>query len=278
MDTFRTKVIKHLEWYNKNRLGNDKAGEYYYGGKVIEMHHILPRSIADKNIIAPYDSDMAVSAYLKNMKRHRYFHHLNSSQAMCINFFYPLIKEKQLDSVLRILGIEGQVNYSTVQFEKESEVEGKNDRKTSFDFYFETNEKVKAFFEIKYTEDAFGKAKSDTDHHNKFARTYESALNKCEAIAEDFKSQEKFFSNYQIMRNLINISENSYVVFLYPEENEVILKAAQNAGKNMLKPDWSRHFIAYTWEQMIKSVISYMETEELKQYYKKDFYEKYLDI
>lgn len=98
--SLKEKIIKSLEMYNKSKLKNNVPGEYYYKGKVLPKYHILPVSMADKNIIAPYDSDLRTSDYIK---RHRYFHHLNSSQAMCINFFYPLIKEKQLELVLRAI-------------------------------------------------------------------------------------------------------------------------------------------------------------------------------
>lgn len=278
MTAFAKEVKEHLGRYKQVKFGNIGDGKYNYRGREILMEHILPESMADKNIIEPYDSDMNSSGYLKSIKRHKYFHHLNSSQAMCINFFYPLIKEKQLDCILRALHIQGYVDYSTAKFEKESEVESGKDRRTSFDFYFETNEKIRVLFEIKYTENDFGKAENNDKHKDKFARTYAPVLNNSEAIAEAFKNPEIFFDNYQIMRNLIHINKDSYVIFIYPQRNRVIANAVQDIKKDMLKPDWNNHFIPYTWEEIIGFVVSNIENEELKKYFINDFCEKYLDI
>ena len=67
--------------------------------------------------------------------------HLNASQAMCINFFYPLIEK----------GVAG---------------------KTNFDFYMKLGFEVNIYFEIKYTETSFGNAKHDSKYKNKFYSTY----------------------------------------------------------------------------------------------------------
>lgn len=275
MDNFKDRVIKHLENYKINELRVTEPGIFRYKGKEIPCGHILPKSMEDLNIISPYNLELNSSPIL-NLKRHRYFHHLNSSQAMCINFFFPLIKDKQLDYVLKILNISGEVDYASAVFEKESNVESPNDRKTSFDFYFQTLEGSNIFFEIKYTENGFGKAAHDPDHIDKFNRTYELAMKECDAINDEYKTMDQFLAHYQIMRNLVNINDKNYVVFIYPEENLNIKKDAEDVNANIISNNWHKHFIPLTWETLIADQNSYLSSVHLKQYYQDKFSKKYL--
>ncbi|MDD4569458.1 MAG: hypothetical protein PHE70_04955 [Tepidanaerobacteraceae bacterium] len=276
---FKAKAIDHLGQYKTKKLNITKKGLYNHKGKRIFHDHILPKNQEDLNIIKPYNLYLRVSEYLKDVKRHRYFHHLNSSQAMCINFFYPLIKEEKLDSILQVLHIPGHIDYSKVKFEKESHIETGRDRKTNFDFFIRTREGTNLYFEIKYTENEFGKVNNDAEHIEKFYRIYEPVLKNSDAISEDFKSMEQFFSNYQIMRNLIHIDDNSYVIFIYPKENIRIRKAALDAKDKTLKPDWKKHLIPYTWEDIIKDITQLLKSNSsLNKYYKRDFTEKYLKV
>ena len=275
MNNFKDMVTKHLENYKINKLRVAETGIFRYRGKEIPCGHILPENMGDLNIIYPYNLELNSSQSL-NFKRHKYFHHLNSSQAMCINFFFPLIKAKQLEYVLKILNISGRVDYSSVAFEKESNVEAPSDRKTSFDFYFQTLEGSNIFFEIKYTENGFGKAIHDQEHIDKFNRTYEPAMKKCSAIKDEYKTMDQFLEHYQIMRNLVNIKKKNYVVFIYPEENLNIKRDAENVNANIISKNWQKHFIPLTWETLVADPNSYLSSIQLKQYYENEFSKKYL--
>lgn len=275
MDNFKDRIVKHLENYKISELRIVEPGIFRYRGKEIPCGHILPKSMEDLNIISPYNLELKSSPIL-NFKRHRYFHHLNSSQAMCINFFFPLIKDKQLDYVLKTLNIPGQVDYSSVEFEKESDVEDQGDRKTSFDFYFQTLEGSNIFFEIKYTENGFGKAGHDLDHIDKFNRTYEPAMKKCGAINDAYKTMNQFLDNYQVMRNLVNINAKNYVVFIYPEGNLNIKNDAEDVKNNIISKNWHKHFIPLTWEALIADTNRYLASAQLKKYYENEFCKKYL--
>jgi hypothetical protein len=211
------------------------------------------------------------------MKYHRYFHHLISSQAMCINFFYPLIKEKLLDEIITILGIKGEVNYNNcdVCFEKESELEKGTQSKINFDFYIKLKSGVRIFFEIKYTERDFGKAKNDTAHRKKFYNIYLPILKENKSIRSRWKTEERFLNNYQLMRNLIHINKYSYVVFIYPSENKGISNASIKARKEIIENGWKNHYILFTWEDLVEQLITRLNSNELIDYYKKEFSNKY---
>ena len=273
MKVFKANVLTHLGKYKTNNLKISALGEYR--GK--KYPHILSETDKSKNILQPYNGQLNTSPYLSNIKLHTNFSHLNSSQAMCINFFYPLILEKKLHLITSILGIKGNVDYDSVAFEKESTVEKNNERKTNFDFYLKTDTGTEIFFEIKYTEDGFGKAKNDQGHIDKYNRTYEAALVKSTWIENSFKDMASFFKHYQIMRNLLAIDDKSCVVFIYPKDNDAVSKAADEAKALIVNQAGKNHLINKTWEILVEQLLQTKGLDNgLTQYYDVDFREKYL--
>lgn len=219
--SYQKEIRSHFENNKEKFFPGIKNGNWRNSENIYP--HILPKEQEKLNLLELYRDDLWQNIEADNscLKRHIYFHHLNSSQAMCLNFFYPLIKERELDVVLRCIGLDNEtINYDKTCFEKKSKVE-KNYRATSFDFYIETNSEKKIFFEIKYTEKKFGEAKEDDVYINKFNTVYKGKLS---VLEEKYHQPTTFFKNYQIVRNLINIDDNSYVVFIYPGKNKKIKK------------------------------------------------------
>ncbi|KAA6313342.1 hypothetical protein EZS27_035872, partial [termite gut metagenome] len=94
-------IKDHLSTYKSGTYKDIKDGQYNYKGNIYYYPHIFPRICGNLNLLETYRDDFLKSD-LSKINFHRYFHHLNSSQAMCINFFYPLIKEeKRLINILR---------------------------------------------------------------------------------------------------------------------------------------------------------------------------------
>lgn len=276
---FQTRVKEHMGLYKNKQLRIIEDGKFVYKGKELLYKHILPKDKKEFNIIENYREDFYKSNYSK-IKFHKYFHHLNSSQAMCINFFYPLIKEKYIELVLEIIGIRSSIVHEIedISFEKESEMEEGLGRKTNFDFYIKLKSGITIYFEIKYTENEFGKAEHDVEHKDKFNNIYKSILEKNKAIKETFKTEEFFLNNYQIMRNIVHISEDSYVVFLYPRENYRIRKQALKTRQDILEDKFIDHFILFTWEDIVEQLISRLPSGDLRNYYNKEFTYKYLKL
>lgn len=274
---FHNKVKKHLGKYKKESLNISKPGLFSYKGREFKHDHILPLDTIESNIIEKYRNDFYTSMYSSDISIHKYFHHLNSSQAMCINFFYPLIKEKLLDLLTSILALKGDVNYNPndICFEKESEVEESSARKTNFDFYIKLDTGTKLYFEVKYSERKFGKGEKTDERRKKFRDTYWSILKEHPAIKESCKIEDLFLDNYQIMRNLLHINQESYVIFIYPEENLNIKREALSALKNIIESGWENHLILLTWEDLVEKIISYSMPKDLIDYYM-EFKSKYL--
>jgi len=205
-EEFKENVFKHLAEYKEQELSISKMG--YWKGK--PYGHILPKEMENRNILAHYLTSF-FSSEIRNIKFHRYFHHLNSSQAMCINFFFPLFIERRLEFVTDFIGFKNEVvDFRSVQFEKESEIDGINNRRpTQFDFYFETESGKRFFFETKYTEYGFGSAKDDSDHRDKYKEVYMPHLSR--VVHPEYSEVRTFFKYYQIIRNLIHIDKDSYM-------------------------------------------------------------------
>jgi hypothetical protein len=277
MRNFRTRITEHLGQYKKNKLKIIEPGEYLYNGEIKLYDHILPKDEMKLNIIEKYRDDFFNSSYAQ-IKFHRYAHHLNSSQAMCINFFYPLIQEELLEKIAETLRIPGHIIYNSenVCFEKESELEPDGERKTNFDFFIKLDTGVKIYFEIKYTESEFGKAKNDGEHQAKFQRTYQPLLEKCDAIKEAFKNEAYFLNNYQIMRNILHIDKDSYVVFIYPQKNVGFRTAALQQRKDVVTSEYTSHFVFFTWEGLLEQLEYRLKDHDLKKYYASEFRAKYL--
>ena len=141
---FTDDIKMHLSEYKEECYPD--IGNGTYRGK--EYPHIFPKKDIMLNILEKYRESFFGSKHA-GIKLHRYFHHLNSSQAMCINFFYPLIKEEKLHIILELLKIKDKsVDYNSVCFEKESDIDQcGNHIPTSFDFFFKTKSDKKFYFD-----------------------------------------------------------------------------------------------------------------------------------
>jgi len=225
---YQEKIKEHLSKYKKKKFPTLKNG--HWRGK--EYGHILPSICGKLNLLETYRNEF-LKDDLSNIKFHQGFHHLNSSQAMCINFFFPLIMDKKLEIILQTLRFNNE-KVKSVEFEKESDIDNKiGQRATNFDFYIETVSGKKLYFEIKYTENEFGKAKSDNEHKKKYEQIYENAAEK--TLKQAYNTCEKFLENYQIMRNLIHVDSDSYVIFVIPKDNERVYKQAVKAEDSVIE-------------------------------------------
>jgi len=222
----------HLSKYKTNILKVSENGIYHHQGRDLSKSHILPQRFQEKNIIEQYRPHFFSSEYAQ-IKFHKYFHHLNSSQALCINLFYPMITENALNLFLQFMGIPLTLNSQAI-FEKDSDLEVAQ-RKTSFDFYLQTEKSSKVFVEVKYTEDGFGHAKNDTEHREKFQKTYLPMLSeKQQYLSPECLNEELFLKHYQVFRNLVHMSDTDYVVLLFPSANAVVRREADYARENFL--------------------------------------------
>lgn len=268
---FRDLACKHLSQYKVDVLGVQEDGIFPYRGQDVPKSHILPIAHQKENVLGKYRAQFWRGR--SDLKLHQFFHHLNSSQALCINLFYPLIAENALDLFLRFLGIEPGVGLCAL-FEKESEKEVAI-RRTSFDFYVQFAMASKIFVEVKYTEHGFSQAKNDDEHRTKFRKTYLPLVEKSLFLVRECQEEKFFLRHYQILRNLVHISDTDHVVLLFPSANTVVAKEAAyardklltGAGRDRLRIVFLEEFVSFLEDQSMGS--------SLDGYYQ-DFRTKYL--
>ncbi len=232
--------------------------------------HILPEANKFDNLLPTYRDRLIVYLDEQQIKLHSDFHHLNSSQAMCFNFFFPLYQERTLELITDFLGLANvTVDYGTVCFEKDG-LEAKFGRQpTSFDFFFETTTGKKLHFEIKYTEGEFGKAVINSD---KFDTVYSKFLR---PLNPSFHTSQTFFDNYQILRNLIHIDDSSFVIFVYPQDNDGVSSGVDRVKTDFLIPNYHDHFFAATWDKLFDHISTSATNTNIKRQLV-DFKNKYL--
>ena len=274
--TFRDKIIVDLGRYKKNVLCISEPGIYKYRGKEYKKDHILPAGESNKrlNILKPYRDAFFQDKHSK-ISFHKYFNHLNSSQALCINLFYPLLKEGNTNVILGCLNMLQDIK--EYAFEKESPLECtlRNERKTNFDFYMHSGSNADIYFEIKYTEGGFGKVKNDKEHKRKFEFTYEKLLKNNRYIRNEFKNMDSFFSHYQILRNLIHLQNNSAVVFLFPKKNKRVNDQAIFARDTILNALGRKFFHIIYLEDFVDCIQANIKAPDLITHYTQ-FRDKYL--
>ena len=267
----------------KGKMGgaHNKKGSYKYIIHTPEYDWSL-------NFLKDYRSEMKKE--LESVKRSD-ADHLNSSQVMCFNFFYPLKKFHLLSLVLKQIDSSVEWGNPTGVFEYISQLEkdkieelkesikDKQKRKllkgvSNIDFYITTDNGYKVYFEIKYSENAFDKFGAKNKEYGKYLEKvnliYRPLLDR--SLLPKIIKNECFVEHYQVMRNLIHYNnEKHYVVFLLPKQNESVWNEAIDIKKYL---HLDEHCTVLDWSELTKQI---KKESGLNDYYNR-FEEKYLNF
>lgn len=217
MSNYARKLNDHLASYKTRRLGALEPGTFTYRGEPRPYEHILPKDEQWLNLLEPYRAD--IRQYLKSkrpaIRLHRYFHHLNSSQAFALNLFFPYFEKGGASQLLAALGSEGSLS----SWEPECIVD--EDERTNVDLAWQSGGS-RTFCEVKLSEQEFGTATDDEAHREKLERFYRPCLEG--TCPPELLHPEMFFRNYQLLRNvwLIAREPGAKLVFLVPRANTTI--------------------------------------------------------
>lgn len=143
---------QHLSEYRVQRFGVTELGIWKRNGR--HYPHILPERFLEMNILETCRKEFwAYFRSRRGITLHPGFHHLNSSQAMCFNLFFPFFGLPEIDpkpflaelgvqtNQVRTLGFEGILD----------EAEG-----TNLGFYWQLSSGQEYLFEIKLSKGGFG--------------------------------------------------------------------------------------------------------------------------
>jgi hypothetical protein len=196
---------------------------------------------------------------------------LNSSQGLCFNLFFPLLSadEAALTRVVEALGIRGEpADGAAFEFQP-NEVEG-----TCFDFMIPMTSGGHIYFELKYTESDFGKARADRVHLDKFDQIYAARVSG--RYDEPYCSAKGFLGHYQILRNIwhVNSESDDVVVFLYPRSNNALRRKEAIISSCAIEPFRSRVRIVYL-ETLLASLLRDSRCTRLQRAALEEFKVKY---
>jgi hypothetical protein len=221
--SYQDNLKQHLADYKRLTLGISEPGIFAYRGRSLPMHHILPRACASKNLLE--EANSAASAFLlaNPGKRHRYFHHLNSSQAFAFNLFFPYFSgsPESASVLLRALGQNGTLD------EWRPEATPFPEEETNIDVFWKTTDGTKNFCEVKLSETDFGKAHNDARHIAKLTNFYRQILS--DHMVKERLEPTAFFQAYQFNRNVWHMvrEDHSRLLFLLPRANTSLWRLLQ---------------------------------------------------
>lgn len=271
-DKFKKAVFDHLTNYKLETLQIKECGTY----DGMQYGHILPRAEFESNFLKS-DNINAVSKY------HSLSHHLNSSQVMCINFFYPITKDPELQKYL----LEIIVNNTAFKLSTDSnfvrmdfEFIPHDGEKTTVDFYAELSTGERLFLECKYTEQGFTNVESEY-RNGKRKPNWENVYKPIIIKSRYIKDMEPgmFYHDFQLWRNIACIeSEKDFVCFVYPKDNRIIDNAVK---KTIVLGDNPVHFkyenaSTLDWAELTEDILRRTQGTKYYDYYLR-FKDKYLN-
>ena len=269
--SYQDELCRHLAEFKRLELGISAPGVFRYRGRDVEHDHILPLAKALANLTE--EAEPAASAFLAAhpRKRHRYFHHLNSSQAFAFNLFFPYFagEPESASALLRALGQEG------ILAGWEPEAIPTPEEETNIDVFWATTDGVQTFCEVKLSETDFGKAVDDARHRAKLIDTYSQILTSHLGPAR--LERLAFFNAYQFNRNVWHMvrTDGSRLIFLLPRSNTGLWRQLQRLLPGVL-PGTRERISAVAIEDVIAALLADHQCPDRLREYASKLKQKYL--
>lgn len=220
---YQERLRAHLVKYKFRVLGVLTSGAWKgpRTGALAEQPHILPAEHARLNILAPY-RERFWHEFDRGEQRplHRDFAHLNSSQAMCFNLFYPLVADRAWAGafVSSVLGIKATPR--TLAFEYLEDPE----ENTHFDFFLHLESGTRVYFETRLAELGFGTIDLLPRERTALLQRYTPRL--AGLVDAKWLEPDAFFRRYQLLRTLAYVGQPGHLLYLVvPRANESLAQA-----------------------------------------------------
>lgn len=257
----KTVLLQHLQLYKEKTLHVKECGVWWKDKKA--RPYILPEGEKTQNIIATYREELLGLFPCKKM--HRGFAHLNSSQALALNLFGPLVVENCLCKMESLFGA------SLLDGTGSFEVDSKLGDGTELDFVVEKQGKLVLSVEVKYTEACFAPGTNNGGHQEKYKETYQKELEK--RVKGTVPSVEIFLKDYQIWRNIVCGAD--VVAFVFPRFRADMVERVE-AVKATLQKRYAEKVKCVYIDDIVDEVLkAYPSGCKLADHYT-EFKEKYL--
>jgi hypothetical protein len=272
---YAEKLLQQLAGYKQRALPGVPDGTSKHSGEVRPYAHILPDESYQSNILPGirdafwrWFESQAPALTLQPL-----FHHLDSSQAMAFNLFFPFLRDGGVDErLLDVLGISAEAGYEG-RFEKVLDPA----ENTRFDFYLEGPSGLKIFFDVKLCEDGFGSCDDDEHHRQKLERHYRPHLH--EHVDAKWLEPEAFFANYRVLRNLSYLGRHpdSGLVFIFPKASEPLMEA-ENSIKMIVSKSLAPRIAILYLEYLVERILEAVADDEALRKHFLEFRDKYVCI
>ena len=255
--SYQSLLRDHLINYKVSNLGVEDDG--FWRNK--PYRHILPKELYALNILGTIRENFwEYFNSQETLKMHRYFYHLNSSQAMYFNLFFPFIMDnkKYLNILLDTLELPLK-GVSEVSFEK---IIDKSEG-TNFDFYIGYENGMQMIFEIKLQEKAFASTQNDEEHNKKLKRIYKKRMRNI--ISTRFHNRMVFFKNYQLIRILtyLGYSDKTRLFFIIPFENKPLENKTAELIHYLVDGKFEDRINIGFLENLVSALVSRCEAEKI---------------
>ncbi len=248
MAQYQAALRVHLARYKKSRLGVDEPGLFERTGK--PYSHILPSRLRRLNLLEAIREEF--EEYRSShpaVRLHRDFHHLNSSQALAFNLFFPYFNAGGGAAGALAGSMGAPAPTDQWHFEHVPDpAEG-----TNVDVAWRSASGAWTFCEVKLSEGDFGTAKPDARHKKKLESVYRKRL--LHLVQPELLELNALCQNYQLLRNIsfLESATVSDVVFLVPAANEALSVSFRRVERS-LKPAVRKRVHLVFLEDVLRSL------------------------
>lgn len=212
--------------------------------------HILPASLSDLNLCAPLRTELlALIEERSSLAKHRDFHHLNSSQAMCWNLLMPALVLagglKQLGTAMGTASPIVAMVFEAIPDQIEF---------TNFDCLLQLEDGGSVYVEAKLTERKFGGAVKNDKRELKRTAIYCPRLQG--KVSPTLLEQAPFFLNYQLLRNLSHLkSAADHLLLLLPRASAGLVREAESF-RDLVLPPWQAQVSLLFVEDLVQRLVA----------------------
>jgi hypothetical protein len=246
VDGYHARLVAHFRAYRARHFPGVPDGVWHHGGVPLEYAHILPKERFELNVLPSIRTRFWrwFEAQSGNVKLHYLFHHLNSSQALCFNLFFPFLEAKAST-------VDPRLMHALAIGDRQERVVGHfatvldRDEDTRFDFCLEAQSGAKVFVDLRFSETEFGSGEADEERRVKLEQ-HQRPESQRRIDAEGF-DEKAFTENYEILRSICSLAQHPYsrLFFIFPRANDSLAESEQTIAKIAAQSMGTRVFVLH---------------------------------
>jgi hypothetical protein len=250
--SFAEALQAQLADYKRNELLVTEHGLWVQNSR--PYPHILPAASSELNLCAALRRELLALIHgRRSWTKHRDFHHLNSSQAMCWNVLMPaLVLPGGLEQLGAAIGTTSSIK--AMDFEAIPDLV----EFTNFDCVLELYDGGNVYVEAKLSEREFAGVAKNAKRELKRTNIYAPRL--LGKVLNELLEEAAFFANYQLLRNLSHLKcASDRLVLLLPRANAGLVRQAECFRESVLPP-WQAQVSLVFVEDLLEHLVTQPDT------------------